>query len=84
MEGLMSREEVEKTDFHNLAKDFNNAIEYFNETFFTDKNAIVQYYYNNTVEVKKIIEEASRGTGCQINQELSFPDFIVNIDKYMK
>ena len=84
LEGLMAREQIDKEDFHNLAKDFENAIKYFQENFFSDKEAILDYYYNHSKEVEKIIAEASRGTGIKVDQELSFPDFILRLNRYIK
>lgn len=84
MEGLMKTNNLEDNMFHDLARDFHNAIEYYQDTFFSDINSIIEYYETHEDVVNRLYNEAFRGVGGEFDNDLYFPDFILRLDRYMK
>lgn len=84
MEGLMITNDLQGEEFHSLARDFYNAVEYFKDTFFGTEQNIVEYFDKNPKIVQALFEESFQGVGTEFQGALSFPNFILRLDRYMK
>lgn len=84
MEGLMVTNDLQGDEFHSLATDFYNAVEYFKDTFFSSEKAIIDYFQRHPEEIKALYEESFHSIGKEFEDMLSFPDFILRLDRYMK